>query len=138
MTQNFIIYTDQNNNVKLRVIIKDETIWASQKQMAELFGVDSDTISYHLKNIYKTNELQKEATTEKISVVQKEGNREVKRTVIFYNLDAIIAVWYRVNSKRATQFRIWATKAYKEYEEFNKNQPIESDFDKFIKSLKNK
>jgi len=92
MTQNFIIYTDQNNNVKLRVIIKDETIWASQKQMAELFGVDSDTISYHLKNIYKTNELQKEATTEKISVVQKEGNREVKRTVIFYNLDAIIAV----------------------------------------------
>jgi len=110
MTQNFIIYTDQNENVKLKVFIKDETIWATQKQMAELFGVDSDTISYHLKNIYKTNELQKEATTEKISVVQKEGNREVKRTVSFYNLDAIIAVGYRVNSKRATQFRIWATK----------------------------
>ena len=110
MTQNFIIYTDQNENVNLKVFIKDETIWATQKQMAELFGVDSDTISYHLKNIYKTNELQKEATTEKISVVQKEGNREVKRTVSFYNLDAIIAVGYRVNSKRATQFRIWATK----------------------------
>jgi len=115
MTQNFIIYTDQNENVKLKVFIKDETIWATQKQMAELFGVDSDTISYHLKNIYKTNELQKEATTEKISVVQQEGNREVKRKVSFYNLDAIIAVGYRVNSKKATQFRIWATKILKEF-----------------------
>lgn len=115
MTQNFIIYTDQNENINLKVFIKDETIWATQKQMAELFGVDSDTISYHLKNIYKTNELQKEATTEKISVVQKEGNREVKRTVSFYNLDAIIAVGYRVNSKRATQFRIWATKVLREF-----------------------
>jgi len=115
MTQNFIIYTDKNEDIKLKVFIKNETIWATQKQMAELFGVDSDTISYHLKNIYKTNELQKEATTEKISVVQKEGNREVKRAVTFYSLDAIIAVGYRVNSKRATQFRIWATKVLKEF-----------------------
>jgi len=115
MTKNFIIYTDQNEDVKLKVFIKNETIWATQKQMAELFGVDSDTISYHLKNIYKTNELQKKATTEKISVVQKEGKREVQRSIEHYNLDAIISVGYRVNSKRATQFRIWATDVLKKY-----------------------
>ena len=95
--------------------MQDETLWLNQKQMSELFGVDSDTISYHLKNIYKTKELIELSTTEKISVVQKEGNREVKRNVKFYNLDAIIAVGYRVNSKQATHFRIWATNVLKEY-----------------------
>jgi hypothetical protein len=82
--------------------------------MAELFDVDSDTISYHLKNIYREKELEEDATTEEISVVQQEGKRDVKRRVKFYNLDAIIAVGYRVNSKSATQFRIWATKVLKD------------------------
>ena len=79
--------------------------------MAELFGVESNTITYHLKEIYKTGELEEKATTRKIRVVQKEGNRDVNRDLDFYNLDAIIAVGYRVNSHQATQFRIWATKS---------------------------
>lgn len=105
----------KNDKVELTTTLKDETIWLSQKQMAELFVVDSDTISYHLKNIYKTNELLKEVTTEKNSVVQKEGNREVKRKILFYNLDAVISVGYRVNSQKATQFRIWATNILRQY-----------------------
>jgi hypothetical protein len=117
MTTNkdMVIYTDQNQSIKLNVIINNETLWATQKQMAELFEVDSDTISYHLKNIYNSGELVKNSTTEKISVVQSEGKREVKRSLIFYNLDAIIAVGYRVNSKKATKFRIWATEILKEF-----------------------
>ena len=111
----FLLYTNANNQIKVDVLLQDETIWLNQKQMGELFGVDSDTISYHLKNIYKTEELIEPSTTEKISVVQKEGNRDVKRDVKFYNLDAIIAVGYRVNSKQATHFRIWATNVLKEY-----------------------
>ncbi len=110
-----LLYKTDNDEIKLEVRIKNETIWLNQKQMASLFGVDSDTISYHLKNIYKTQELLKEATTEKISVVQQEGEREVKREISFYNLDAIISVGYRVNSKQATNFRIWATGILKEY-----------------------
>ena len=80
---------------------------ASQKQMSELFGVDSDIVSYHLKNIYKTEELVELLTTKKIEAVQKESARDVKRNVMFYNLDAIVTVGYRVNSKQATHFRIW-------------------------------
>ena len=110
-----LLYKTANEEIRLEVFIQNETIWLSQKQMANLFGVDSDTISYHLKNIYANDELQEEATTEKISVVQKEGDREVKRAVSFYNLDAIISVGYRVNSKQATSFRIWATQILKEY-----------------------
>ena len=83
--------------------------------MAELFGCKSDNIGVHLRNIYDDNELSKNRTTEEISVVQKEGNRAVSRKIEYYNLDAIIAVGYRVNSKKATQFRIWATKVLKEY-----------------------
>ncbi|MBA6316871.1 RhuM family protein [Cellulophaga baltica] len=83
--------------------------------MAELFDKDSDTIGLHLKNIYTTKELNKNATTEKYSVVQIEGKREVNRKVLFYNLDAIISVGYRVNSKRGTQFRIWAIQILKDY-----------------------
>lgn len=111
----FLLYKNSNNEVKVDVLIQNETLWLNQKQMSELFGVDSDTVSYHLKNIYNTDELSESSTTEKISVVQKEGNREVKRNVKFYNLDAIIAVGYRVNSKQATHFRIWATNVLKEY-----------------------
>jgi len=110
-----LLYKTDNDEIKLEVRIQNETIWLNQKQMASLFGVDSDTISYHLKNIYKTQELLKEATTEKISVVQQEGEREVKREISFYNLDAIISVGYRVNSKQATNFRIWAMGILKEY-----------------------
>ncbi len=84
-------------------------MWATQKAMAVLFDCSADNIGLHLKNIYDTNELNKEATTEKISVVQQEGAREVRRNTLFYNLDAIISVGYRVNSIRATQFRQWCT-----------------------------
>jgi len=83
--------------------------------MAELFEKDSDTIGLHLKNIFKTKELDKKATTEKYSVVQTEGNRQVNRNILFYNLDAIISVGNRVNSKQGTQFRIWANSVLKEY-----------------------
>ena len=115
MTQNFIIYSDQNENVKLKVFIKDETIWATQKQMAELFGTAKSTISEHLKNIFESGELDKNLTVRKFRTVQFEGNRQVTRNIDYYNLDAIIAVGYRVNSKRATQFRIWATKVLREF-----------------------
>ena len=111
----FLLYKNENNQVKVDVLLKNETIWLSQKQMSGLFGVDSDTISYHLKNIYSTDELSEFSTTEKIAVVQKEGSRNVKRKVNYYNLDAIIAVGYRVNSKQATHFRIWATHVLREY-----------------------
>ncbi len=107
-----ILYKDKPN-VEIR--LQGDTIWLNQKQMAELFDKDSDTIGLHLKNIFKTRELDKKATTEKYAVVQMEGNREVKRKVQFYNLDAIISVGYRVNSKRGTQFRIWANRVLKEY-----------------------
>ena len=112
---NFIIYKTKDGNVSVDVILKDETIWITQKGMAELFECSTDNIGLHLKNIYLEKEWVKKATTEKISVVRDEGNRQVKRTLEFYNLDAIIAVGYRVNSKKATQFRIWATNILKEY-----------------------
>jgi len=108
-----IIYED--GDVVLNATVEKDTLWLSQKQMAHLFDVDSDTISYHLKNIYKVSELDKNSTTEKISVVQKEGKREVQRNIDHYNLDAIISVGYRVNSKKATTFRIWATNILKEH-----------------------
>jgi len=99
----------------VQVKLDKGTVWLSQKEIAILFDKDSDTIGLHLQNIYKTEELTKSSTTEKSSVVQKEGNREVRRTINFYNLDAIISVGYRVNSKKGTQFRIWATNQLKEH-----------------------
>ena len=114
-TSDIIFYTSPQVAVKVEVIFNDETFWLTQKRMSELFGVESHTINYHLKEIYGDAELQEEATTRKIRVVQKEGNREVNRELDFYNLDAIIAVGYRVNSHQATQFRIWATKTLKEF-----------------------
>jgi hypothetical protein len=107
-----ILYNDKPN-VEIR--LENNTIWLNQKQMAELFDKDSDTIGLHLKNIYTTKELDKNATTEKYSVVRQEGNRQVSRKILFYNLDAIISVGYRVNSKRGTQFRIWANQVLKDY-----------------------
>lgn len=112
---NFILYTDSNGAVKLNVFIEDETIWLSQKLMAELFEVDVRTISEHIQNIYKTKELAEISTVRNFRIVQKEGTREVNREITYYNLDMIIAVGYRVNSKIATQFRIWATQRLKEY-----------------------
>jgi hypothetical protein len=110
-----IFYNTPTGDVKIEVIFNDETFWLTQKRMAELFGVESHTITYHLKEIFSSEELEEKATTRKIRVVQKEGNREVGRALDFYNLDAIIAVGYRVNSRQATQFRIWATKTLKEF-----------------------
>ncbi|MBL7057989.1 virulence RhuM family protein [Patescibacteria group bacterium] len=112
---NFLLYSQDNEKVFVDVYFKDENIWLTQKLMSQLFDVDSDTISYHLKNIYKEVELEEKSTTEEISIVQKEGNRTVERVTKFYNLDAIISVGYRVNSQKATKFRIWATKQLKEY-----------------------
>ena len=110
-----IFYNTPTGDVRIEVIFNDETFWLTQKRMAELFGVESHTITYHLKEIYKTGELEETATARKIRVVQKEGNRDVSRDLDFYNLDAIIAVGYRVNSYQATQFRIWATKTLREF-----------------------
>lgn len=111
----FLLYNTPDENIKVNVIVKDETLWLTQKAMAELFECTSDNISLHLKNIYKEGELEEKATAEEISVVQNEGKREVKRKTKFYNLDAIISVGYRVNSQKATKFRIWATGILKEY-----------------------
>lgn len=110
-----LLYNNGSEKEFVSVVFKNETFWLTQSGMAELFDCSTDNISLHLKNIYKEEELDPEATTEKISVVRKEGNREVRRTLDHYNLDAIIAVGYRVNSKKATRFRQWATKTLKEY-----------------------
>ena len=112
--QNIVIYKTKEGP-ELRVKLEKETLWLTQKQMAILFDKDTDTIGLHLKNIYAEGELEEKATTEFFSVVQIEGDRKVRRTLKFYNLDAIISVGYRVNSKRGTQFRIWATKVLKNY-----------------------
>jgi hypothetical protein len=111
----FLIYNTPQEDVKVDVLVQDETIWLTQKAMAALFGTSTDNIGLHLKNIYTDGELIEEASTEKISVLQKEGTREVRRSINFYNLDAVISVGYRVNSAKATQFRIWATKTLKEF-----------------------
>jgi hypothetical protein len=111
----FILYTAADGNVKVEVFVQDETVWLTQKAMADLFGVKIPAISKHLANIFETGELNKEATLSILETVQTEGKRQVSRKVEFYNLDAIIAVGYRVNSYQATQFRIWATKTLKEF-----------------------
>lgn len=111
----FLFYASEHGSVKVQVLVNDETVWASQQGMAEVFDVESNTITYHLKNIFETNELDQILTTRKFRVVQLEGNREVNREIDFYNLDAIISVGYRVSSYKATQFRKWATTVLKEY-----------------------
>lgn len=110
-----ILYTTEDGNVSVDVYFEDETFWLTQKSMAELFDCTADNVSLHLKNIYSENELDARSTAEKFSVVRREGERDVRREVTFYNLDAIIAVGYRVNSKSATRFRQWATQTLKEY-----------------------
>ena len=110
-----VLYHSDEGEVSVNAYIKDETLWITQKSMAELFDVNVPDISKHLSNIYEAGELDKEATVSKLEIVQNEGGRQVKRTPVFYNLDVIISVGYRVNSKKATKFRIWATKILKEY-----------------------
>lgn len=107
LSSNILLYKTAQGEARVEVIFNSETFWMSQKRMADLFGVDVRTINYHLGQIYETGELSKEATIRKIGIVQSEGEREVERTPLFYNLDVIIAVGYRVNSYQATQFRIW-------------------------------
>jgi len=109
------IYKTPDGKTSIEVKLEKETVWLSQKQMAELFDKDSDTIGLHLRNIYKSGELDEISTTEKYSVVRQEGKRNVKRQIKFYNLDAIISVGYRVNSKRGVLFRKWATQLLKDY-----------------------
>ena len=110
-----LLYENGGEKEFVSVLFQDETFWLTQSGMAELFDCSTDNISLHLKNIYAEEEITPEATTEKISVVRQEGSRQVRRTLDHYNLDAIIAVGYRVNSKKATRFRQWATKTLKEY-----------------------
>jgi len=111
----FILYTGNDGKVNIGVFVQDENVWLTQKAMGLLFGVESHTITYHLKEIFKSGELDEKATTRKFRVVQNEGERQVTRELDFYNLDAIISVGYRINSYQATQFRIWATRTLKEY-----------------------
>ena len=110
---NIIVYSD--GELELKISVNDETIWLTQKQLMELFGVELNTINYHIKNIFKQKELEQNPTIRKIRIVQKEGNREVKRDIEHYNLDMIISIGYRVNSITATKFRQWATSVLKNY-----------------------
>ena len=114
-TTEFLLYTAPNGAIKVEVLLADETIWLTQKRMAELFGVGVAAVSKHLENIYASGELQREATLSILETVQQEGARQVTRKLEYYNLDAVISVGYRVNSAQATQFRIWATSLIKEY-----------------------
>lgn len=110
-----VIYISEDGSISLDTKLENDTIWLTQKQMAELFGVKTPAINKHLNNIYNEGELDKISTVSILEIVQKEGNRDISRKIAFYNLDAVISVGYRVNSSRATQFRIWATNTLKEY-----------------------
>lgn len=111
----FLMYHSDDGDISVNAVVKDETIWLTQKGMAELFDVEVPAVSKHLSNIFAEGELQPDATISKMEIVQQEGSRNVRRIVDFYDLDAIISVGYRVNSRRATHFRIWATGVLKEY-----------------------
>lgn len=113
--KDLILYQSENTNKSIEVLYDNEDFWLTQKTMGELFNVAENNITYHLQNIFKNGELKENSTTQKIRVVQKEGKRQISREINFYSLDAIIAVGYRVNSKEATDFRIWATNTLKEY-----------------------
>jgi len=114
-TAEFLVFTKQAGDKSIEVRYEDETIWLSQRMMAELFDVDVRTINEHLQNLFSSNELDKTSTIRNFRIVQTEGTRQVERNVDFYNLDAIISVGYRVNSVRATQFRQWATQVLKQF-----------------------
>lgn len=111
----YVLYHSDESDVSVNAVVQNDSIWVTQKAMADLFAVNTPAISKHLKNIYEEGELSEESTVSKMEIVQTEGSRQVKRNVDFYNLDAIISVGYRVNSRQATKFRIWATGVLKEY-----------------------
>ena len=111
----FLIYNTPEQNINVKAMIKDESVWLTQRGMSELFDVGRPTINEHLKNIFQEGELETNSTIRNFRIVQKEGNREVERNIDFYNLDAIISVGYRVNSSKATKFRIWATKVLRDF-----------------------
>ncbi|MGX7047771.1 toxin Fic [Lactococcus piscium] len=115
MDSNLIIYNDDTENIHIEAMFEDETVWLNQKQISELFNTSRENITAHIKNIYLEGELNEEATSKKFLQVREEGNRAVKREITSYNLDLILSVGYRVKSKTATQFRIWATELIKEY-----------------------
>jgi len=140
MTESDIrIYQSEDGQTEVQVKFDNETVWLSQRQMAQLFDKDTDTIGLHLKNIFESGELDEISTTEESSVVQKEGKRNIKRKLKLYNLDAIISVGYRVNSKRGVQFRIWANKVLKEYlvKGFSINEKRLAQHNEYLKELKN-
>ena len=132
-----VLYQIDKTNICVSVFFHEETFWLTQKAMAELFDCSTDNISLHLKNIFREEELDEKSTTEFFSVVQKEGNRNVTRNVKCYNLDAIIAVGYRVNSKKATRFRQWATKTLKEYKRCDKVE-IETNWNLSVHNMMSK
>ena len=115
MKNEIVLFEAKDGSLSMPVQIKMDSVWLTRMQMAELFGVTPQNITLHLGNVYKTSKLEREATSKDFLLVQQEGNRTITRSVNCYNLDAIISVGYRVNSTRATQFRIWATKVLKEY-----------------------
>jgi len=136
--KNITIYQAKNGAIEFRGNFEQDTIWGTQKQIAEVFEVDVRTINEHLKNIYKTEELKEVATIRNFQIVQKEGRREVEREVKFYNLDAILSVGYRVNSKQATQFRIWATQTLRQHliEGYTINKKrIGENYEKFMQAV---
>jgi len=133
-----VIYQGKSGAIEFRGDFDRETIWGTQKQIAELFNVDVRTVNEHIKNIFKTVELEEASTIRKFRIVQKEGKRSVEREVNLYNLDAIISVGYRVNSKNATQFRIWATKVLKQHvlEGYTINKKrIGQNYEKFMQAV---
>ena len=138
--KNLIIYQAKSGAIELRGDFKYETIWATQNQIADVFGIERSVITKHIRNIYKERELEERATSAKIALVQIEGKRSIERIIEHYNLDLIISVGYRVNSKMATQFRQWATKTLKSYivngYVINKKQ-IAKNYDKFLATVEN-
>ena len=115
MNNSIEIYSSQDGSIQLKVKLENDTVWLTQNQMAELFGVDRTSIVRHIRNIYKSEELDQKSTCAKNSQVRTEGNRSILREIPYYNLDMIISVGYRVNSKNATSFRRWATSVLKQY-----------------------
>ncbi len=136
--EEIVLYQAPDGKVELSIRLERESLWLSRKQISILFDKDSDTIGLHLHNIYKEGELDESATTEDSSVVQKEGTRQVRRKVLLYNLDAVLSVGYRVNSKRGTQFRIWANSVLKQYlvKGYALNEKRLSEREKELQTLK--
>ena len=114
-TQNVVLYTDDKGHVSLEVSLENETVWLSQKQMAELFDKTAPTINEHIKNVYAEGELEESSTIRNFRIVQTEGSRQVTRDTKHYNLQMIIAVGFKVNNERAVQFRKWANGIVKDY-----------------------